>query len=47
MTVGQFLNSERFTDSSPHPVYASLLNEGPYLCSWRNMYPILEEYDEV
>jgi putative transposase len=28
-------------------VYASLLDEGQYLCSWRMMYRILEENDEL
>ena len=47
ITGRQILNSERFADSSPGQVYASVLDEGRYLCSWRNMYPILEEHDEV
>ena len=41
------LNSERFQDSSPHQVYATLLDEGTYHCSIRTMYRILHEYDEV
>jgi putative transposase len=41
------LNSERFCDSSPRQVYATLLDEGIYLCHWRTMYHILSEYDEV
>ena len=45
--VHQTLNSERFWDCSPREVYASLLDEGVYLCHWRTMYRILEEQDEV
>lgn len=45
--VRQILNSERFQDSAPREVYATLLDEGQYLCSWRTMYRILDEYDEV
>ena len=45
--VRQVLNSERFQDSSPRQVYATLLDEGKYLCHWRTMYRILNEYGEV
>jgi putative transposase len=45
--VRDLLNSERFQDSSPHQVYATLLDEGTYHCSIRTMYRILHEYDEV
>jgi putative transposase len=45
--VRQTLNSERFQDSAPREVYATLLDEGKYLCSWRTMYRILEANDEV
>lgn len=45
--VRQTLNSERFWDISPREVYATLLDEGVYLCHWRTMYRILEEHDEV
>ena len=41
------LNRERFCDSSPREVYATLLDEGVYYCHWRTMYRILEEHDEV
>ena len=47
MAVRDELNGERFQDSSPRQVYAALLDEGTYLCSWRTMYRILDEYDEV
>lgn len=45
--VLQVLNSDRFQDEPPREVYASLLDEGVYLCSWRTMYRILDETDEV
>jgi putative transposase len=45
--VRETLNSERFQDSSPRQVYATLLDESTYLCSWRTMYRILDEYQEV
>ena len=39
------LYSERFVDKSPYQVYATLLDEGEYLCSIRTMYRILAEDD--
>ena len=45
--IHQELNSERFADQAPREVYATLLDEGRYLCSWRTMYRILAENDEV
>jgi putative transposase len=45
--VRQVLNSKRFQDFAPREVYATLLDEGQYLCHWRTMYRILEEHDEV
>jgi len=41
------LHSEKFVDMAPHEVYASLLDEGRYLCSIRTMYRLLEQADEV
>ena len=41
------LNSERFVDQAPTEVYATLLDEGKYLCSVRTMYRILEEHAEL
>jgi putative transposase len=40
-TVRDLLNSERFVDRAPRTVYAMLLDEGRYLCSWRTMYRLL------
>jgi len=45
--VRQELNSERFMDLAPRAVYASLLDEGRYLCHWRTMYRVLAENEEV
>ena len=45
--VRQELNSERFADQAPREVYAALIDEGRYLCSWRTMYRILDENREV
>ena len=45
--VRQVLNSARFADQAPREVYASLMDEGKYLCSWRTMYRILNENQEV
>lgn len=41
------LNSERFQDQSPRQVWAALLDEGRYLCSWRTMYRVLDQHEEV
>jgi putative transposase len=41
------LRSERFADIAPQEVYATLLDEGVYLCSVRTMYRVLEENKEV
>ena len=37
------LNSDRFVDQAPREVYATLLDEGQYLCSVRTMYRLLSE----
>ena len=41
------LNSERFWDQAPGEAYATLLDEGKYLCSERTMYRILAEHQQV
>jgi putative transposase len=41
------LHTERFVDQSPREVYATLLDEGTYLCSVSSMYRILDEQGEV
>ena len=45
--VQMLLNSDRFCDASPRQVYATLLDEGRYVCHWRTMYRILGEHGEV
>jgi putative transposase len=45
-TIHQTLNSARFQDYAPRQVYATLLDEERYLCSWRSMYRILAENQE-
>lgn len=44
--VRETLNSDRFADCAPRQVYAELLDEGRYLCSYRTMYRILAENGE-
>jgi len=41
------LHEERFIDRAPAEVFASLLDEGTYLCSVRTMYRILDDRKEV
>jgi putative transposase len=41
------LHDERFADLPPAEVYATLLDEGKYVCSVRTMYRILHEHAEV
>lgn len=45
--VLEVLNSERFRDRAPAEVFATLLDEGSYLCSIRTMYRILEQAGEL
>jgi len=46
-TVLGTLHAERFVDSAPAEVVATLLDEGTYLASERTMYRILAAHDEV
>ena len=41
------LRSERFVDQAPPSVYATLLDEGTYLCSISTMYRLLREQGET
>ena len=41
------VNSERFCDQAPGEIYATLLDEGSYLCSERTMYRILATNQQV
>ena len=45
--VLEVLHSERFADSAPASIYATLLDEGTYLCSESTMYRLLREQGEV
>ena len=45
--VRETLNGERFMDKAPREVYATLLDEGEYLCSVRTMYRILDKEKAV
>ena len=45
--VRDTLNSKRFMDKAPREVYATLLDEGEYVCSVRTMYRILNEEQAV
>ena len=46
-TVLQHLHSERFRDKAPAEVFATLLDEGVFLCSLSTMYRILAAHGEV
>jgi putative transposase len=46
-SVRQTLNSQRFQNDAPREVYATLLDEGRFLCSVRTMYRILAENAEI
>jgi putative transposase len=46
-TVRTTLDSARYQDQAPREVYADLLDQGVYLCSWRTMYRVLAQHDEV
>ena len=41
------LHSEPFDDKAPAEVYATLLDQGQYLCSIRTMYRILDQQHEL
>jgi putative transposase len=41
------LNDDRFADLPPAEVYATLLDEGKYVCSIRTMYRVLQENAQV
>jgi transposase InsO family protein len=45
--VCDVLGSERFADQAPAEIYATLLDEGVYLCSIRTMYRILADHAGV
>ncbi len=41
------LHSPRFIDQAPREIYATLLDEGRYLCSVRTMYRLLQARNEL
>jgi putative transposase len=45
--VLEVLHEDRFVDLAPAEIYATLLDEGRYLCSERTMYRVLAENQEV
>ena len=45
--VRQTLDSERFVDCAPREAYATLLDEGTYLCSPSTMYRVLANHAQV
>jgi putative transposase len=45
--VLDLMHCQRFMDQAPREIYATLLDEGRYLCSVRTMYRILEQEDEL
>ena len=45
--IRSVLTSERFADCAPRQIFATLLDEGTYLCHWRTMYRILAAHAEV
>lgn len=45
--VLDILHAERFVDQPPHEVFATLLDEGIYVCSVRTMYRVLDAHKEV
>ena len=46
-TVLQIAHEERFWDASPYEMYATLLDEGTYICSIRTLYRILASMQEI
>ena len=45
--ISAILNEDRFCNLAPAEVYATLLDEGRYLCSERTMYRILDEQSQL
>jgi putative transposase len=41
------LNDDRFAELPPAEVYATLLDEGKFLCSIRTMYRVLQDHAQV
>lgn len=45
--VLDLLNSQRFQDQAPRQVYATLLDDGLYVCHWSSMYRLLTANQQV
>jgi len=45
--VMELCHSSRFMDKAPPEIYATMLDEGVYVCSVRTIYRILEKHQEV
>ncbi len=45
--IRAILNSNRFLDLPPRQIWATLLDEGTYVCHWRTMYRILHDDKEI
>ena len=45
--VLDLMHSERFMDAAPRGVYATMLDEGSYLCSVSTMYRLLAQEGEI
>ena len=45
--VLETLHAEQFVDQAPQAVYATLLDEGKYLCPTRTLYRLLAKNNEV
>src|SRR5262249_33560493 len=45
--VSEVLHAGRFVDASPAQIYATLLDEGRFLCSERTMYRLLARHGEL
>ena len=45
--VVELLNSPRFQDLAPRQIWAAMLDEGCYRCSWRTMYRLLAVEHQV
>jgi putative transposase len=46
-SVLEMLNSDRFQDQAPRQVYATLLDDGIYVCHWSSMYRVLSQNQQV
>jgi len=45
--VLDLMHSERFMDAAPRAIYATMLDEGSYLCSVSTMYRLLSQEGEI